>query len=284
MTVTIAQLSDVHLGFDPHAHRERNEGRLLAVLATVADLAPDAMFVTGDLTEHGAEEDYRRLRDTLAEVTCPVHVMVGNHDRRAAFARVFPETPRADGFVQYAVDVGPLRCIALDTLDEGRHGGAFCERRATWLAARLDEAPERPTLILLHHPPVATGIAWMDPDPGAAWIERLMHVLRGRGQVVGLAAGHVHAPSVSGWEGVPVTVAPSVAPGLGLTFAPIDPERPDERPMIVDGVPGFAIHRWDGSRLTTHFAGVQPPVIARYTPALQPLVRQMIAEREPGRN
>ena len=82
----------------------------------------------------------------------------------------------------------------LDTLEEGRHGGAFCETRAAWLAARLDEAPERPTLIALHHPPIDTGIDWLTERPDAPWIARLHDVLVGRPNIVGMIAGHVHRP------------------------------------------------------------------------------------------
>ena len=31
----------------------------------------------------------------------PVHLGIGNHDLRAGFLEVFPETGTADGFVQY---------------------------------------------------------------------------------------------------------------------------------------------------------------------------------------
>src|SRR3546814_7660429 len=42
----------------------------------------------------------------------------------------------------------------LDTFEQGRHGGAFCERRAAWLAAQLSAHRTTPTLIFMHHPPL----------------------------------------------------------------------------------------------------------------------------------
>ena len=81
--------------------------------------------------------------------------MMGNHDVRETFRQVFPEVPTHDGFVQYVVDQGPLRLMMLDTLEEGRHGGGFCETRAAWLRRRLAEEPARATVIVfMHHPPV----------------------------------------------------------------------------------------------------------------------------------
>ena len=81
-----------------------------------------------------------------------------------------PRSEIVDGFIQYAIEGFPVRILVLDTLEVGRHGGGFCEVRAAWLRARLDEAPDRPTLIVLHHPPIATGISWMTENPDADWI------------------------------------------------------------------------------------------------------------------
>jgi 3',5'-cyclic AMP phosphodiesterase CpdA len=281
MTLLIAQLSDIHLGFSP-IRPEPNEERLIAVLAELAEHRPDAIVLSGDLTERGALEDFRRVRAAVAGMPCPVFPMVGNHDRRAELVAAFPETPLADGFVQYVADLPGLRCIMLDTLVDGRQGGGFCDTRAAWLRARLDEAPELPTLMFAHHPPVPTGVAWMDPAPDADWIRRIRDAVAGHDQIIGLSAGHVHAPSVTGWYGVPVTVAPSVAAGLALSFDPIDPAHADGRAMIVDSAPGYALHRWEGARLTTHFATVRPPVAARYDAKWQALIGQMEVERGDG--
>lgn len=282
MALVIAQLSDLHLdaGADAGANGrdDRNGRRLADVLAMVREHAPDMLFVTGDLTEHGDPREYRRLAAALATLPCPVHLAVGNHDRRYALASVFPDVPMADGFVQYGVEHPALRCIVLDTLAEGRGGGAFCERRAAWLSARLAESA-RPTLILLHHPPVEVGLAWMDPNPGADWIARLHAAIAPHRHVVGLAAGHLHGASATGWHGIPVTVAPSVALPLALSLAAIHADRPDGRAIVVDGPPGFALHRWDGAQLTSHFVTVPGAVVARYDRKTQPMVRGMLAER-----
>ncbi|MES2753149.1 MAG: metallophosphoesterase [Pseudomonadota bacterium] len=280
--LTIAQLSDVHLGFDRTAHRERNEDRLHAALAAVAALEPNLLIITGDLTEDGAARDYERLRSAIASFPCPVRLTVGNHDVRANFLAAFPDTASAHGFVQFCIDLPGLRCIVLDTLLEERHGGDFCAVRAQWLAERLAEDAAIPTLILLHHPPAATGIAWMDPNPAAAWITRLADAVRGRSNVIGLTSGHIHRASVTAWHGIPLITCPSVAPALALSFAAIDPASPDDRAMVVDDPPGFVVHRWDGTRLTTHFGSAGGTVLARFDERLQPMVREMVAEREGG--
>jgi len=277
----IAQITDIHLGFDRGNPEEMNKQRLDRVLATLLELKPqpDLVFATGDLVEHGDVESYERLRAALSTLPFPVHYALGNHDLRANFRQVFPEAPVADGFIQYAVDGYPVRCLVLDTLEEGRHGGGFCETRAAWLAACLAEAPDTPTLILLHHPPAAIGIDWMDPGEDEAWIERLANALAGHDNIVGLISGHVHRAATLDWRGIKLCVTSSTAPSIALDLTDINPEHPDGRPMIEAGEPGFALHRWAGGRLISHFAMPQAKVIARYNEDFQPLIREIYEVR-----
>ena len=147
--------------------------------------------------------------------------------------------------------------------------------------ARLDEAPDRPTLIALHHPPFDTGIPWLTEDPDALWVGRLREIVEGRRHIVALVSGHVHRPIFTSWSGIPLMVCPSTAPQVALGLAPIDPDRPDERPMIVADPPAFALHHWDGRRLASHFDTAEDhEILARYTPKLQSLVNMLVREKE----
>ncbi len=283
----IAQITDIHLGFDPANPDELNRRRLDRALRALVEMrpAPDMLLMTGDLAEEGDDlVSYRKLREAIAELPFPVHFAMGNHDSRAPFFEVFPEAPSAEGFVQYAIDEHALRILVLDTLEEGRHGGAFCETRAAWLRARLAEAPDRPTLIVLHHPPIETGLSWMTENPDADWVERLRAAVEGKDNVVAMIAGHLHRPIVTRWAGITLAVCPSTAPQVALDLEPIDPERPDGRPMIVADPPGYALHWWNGRELVTHFATAEDhPVLASYGPGLQPLVRMLAEEKKrPG--
>ncbi|MDQ3139793.1 MAG: metallophosphoesterase, partial [Pseudomonadota bacterium] len=223
---------------------------------------------------------YGQLKEALAGLPFPTWFCMGNHDSRAPFGESFPHIPTADGFVQYAIDDHPLRILVLDTLDVGRHSGAFCEVRAAWLADRLAEQPDRPTLLMLHHPPVATGLSWMTESPDAIWIGRLGAIVAANANIVGIIGGHLHRAIVTQWAGTMLVVCPSTAPQLALDLDAIDPDHPDDRPMIVEDLPGYAIHNWDGTRLFTHFdTAEEHKVLARYVPALQPLIQKLMEER-----
>lgn len=282
----IAQITDIHLGFDPGDPDELNRRRLDRTLRTLCEMAPrpDLLLATGDLADSGDDSlSYLRLKEAVSGLPFPVHYALGNHDGRAAFRAAFPEAPMPGGFHQYAIEGHDLRILVLDTMEEGRHGGAFCETRAAWLRARLAEAPGRPTLLALHHPPIESGHSWMTENPDSGWVKRLEAIVAAWDNVVAVVAGHLHRPVVTRWAGTTLAVCSSTAPQVALDFQPIDPDRPDGRPMIVADPPSLALHHWNGRRLATHFdtAG-EHEILARYGPGLQPLVRLLASEKAQG--
>lgn len=284
----IAQITDIHIGFEPGNQEELNAQRLRAVVARLVEgpNRPDLVLLSGDLTEFGDAASYARLLELLAPLDMPLRVMTGNHDLRAALLAAFPGTETHDGFVQYVEDLEGLRLIALDTLEPGRHGGGFCGVRAAWLAARLSEAPDTPTLIALHHPPIVSGLHWLDGGADEAWIRRFRCAIAGHSQIEAIVSGHLHRTIHARFAGVPLTVVPSTAATVALDLNTSDPNTPDGRPTITAEPPGFAWHRWDGAQLITHFESVpldgEWPVLARYDAAFQPVVQQIASERIGG--
>ncbi len=277
----IAQVTDIHLGFDPGNPDEFNRRRLDATLGALTQMTPqpDLLLATGDLVDRGDAESYAAVREAFAGLPFPVLYCLGNHDDRGNFASVFPGL--ADGgFVQFVHEIGGLRLVMIDTLEEGRHGGGFCAGRKAWLGARLAEAPDTPTLIVMHHPPVEAGIEWMNTDPREDWVANFADAIAGHAQVRGIICGHLHRSVVASWEGTTVAICASTAPQVALELAPIDPETPDQRPMIIADPPAYALHRWNGQQLVTLFETADDHVVlARFDERMQPLVRSLLAER-----
>ena len=270
--LTIAQVTDLHITDARGGEKaRRNDDRFRRALESILALAPrpTALVLSGDLVDSGAPEEYRRLRDLLEGCEIPIYMAVGNHDSRRPFLDAFEGRCAhrdADGFVQYAVDLGGLRLVVADSVETGREGGAFCDRRAAWLARTLDAEPTTPTLLVLHHPPVASGIPWMDPGPREDWIARLAEVLEGRDQIHTVACGHLPRAFHRRFAGQVVSVAPASSIQLTLDLTPLDPRRPDGRELLNEEPPGFMLHAWDGEGLTSHVcvAGRYPAAV-RYT-------------------
>lgn len=278
----IAQITDIHLGFDPDTPDEFNRQRLDRILARL-DTGPNrpvALLATGDLTDKGDPESYARLAEALAGRDWAIIPCVGNHDVRMHFSAHFPGLTDEQGFIQYVRDIGPLRLIVVDTLEEGQHGGAFCEARAGWLAARLAESRDRPTYIVMHHPPFDSGIAWMAAGPQEAWVQRFAAAIYDAPQLKGLICGHLHRAVTVQWHGLTVAVCSSSAPQVALDLNPINPVLPDGRAMIVAEDPAYALHHWNGDQLVSYFHQIgHDEVLASYDARMQPLVSHLMAER-----
>jgi Icc protein len=215
------------------------------------DPLPDVTIVTGDLVDHGKPEEYAHLRAILAPLRMPVFVIPGNHDAREPMREAFAPDgylPR-QGFLNYVIEAYPLRIVALDTLVSGEIGGALCGERLQWVDHILAGAPDRPTLVMMHHPPFVTGIGRMDQygfDGGDAFAQ----IVRRHPQIERIVCGHLHRPIETRFAGTIAGTAPSTSHQLVLDL------RPEAPPLRVAPEPsGYQLHSWrDGIGLITHTA------------------------------
>jgi Icc protein len=245
----LVQLSDPHIGADwtdadPVA-------RLAAAVETARAVCPrpDAVLVTGDLTDHATDAEYEQVRELLAPLGDPLYVLPGNHDDRGALRRHFG-VPGADGEpVQYAADLGPLRLVVLDTTRPGEDPGALDDDRLRWLDEELASAPQAPTLLAMHHPPLWTGVpAWDELGLPAADRRALGEVVGRHPQVRRIVGGHVHRTISGELAGHAVLTVPSTYVQMRLEFGSQELELADEPA-------GFAVHTVQHGELMSH---VQP--------------------------
>lgn len=247
----LAQISDCHivepgrLLFD----RVDTAAHLKAAVAHLNQIGPDFVWVTGDLVDSGRAAQYAHLRSMLDRLGAPYAVMPGNHDAHDALKAAFADHPYWDRRAQslhYAIEDLPLRLIALDSLVPGESGGRIGATQLAWLEAKLGEARKRPTVIAVHHPPFASGIAEMDAI-NLADAEALGAVIERHPQVERVLCGHIHRPITARWHGTVVTTAPSVAHQVALRLGPNDPVSWIMEP------PACQLHRWsEAGGLITH--------------------------------
>lgn len=283
----LAQLSDPHLQVGPG---DGESARALAagVRAVAAlDPAPEAVLVSGDLAEHATAREYERVRELLAPLPMPVHVLAGNHDDRDGLREHFGEpsvgedpsdaatagehrsgrtvpgehasgaaTAGRDRFAagepfQYATRCGPLRLVACDTTVPGRIDGRFEPDQIEWLDAALAADPATPTIVAMHHPPLLTGIGFADrsgmPEPDR---RPLGDVMARHPQVRRIVAGHVHRTVAGTVGGCGVLVCPSV-----YLQAALDLTVPG-RLELVPEPPGFAVHALVDGEVASHVSPV----------------------------
>ena len=255
----LAQISDLHIK-QPGvlAYRRVDTAAYLARCVDALNALtprPDAVLITGDLVDQGDPQQYAHLKTLLAPLAIPHFLMVGNHDERNALRAAFPEREELHGggeFVQYAIDVGPLRVIALDSLVPGSSAGMLCDTRLAWLAQQLDAAHGKPVVVALHHPPFVCGIGHMDEirlDPVAS--DKLAALIARHPNVERVLCGHVHRSMFVRFGGTIASAIPAPAHQVALDFG-------DDAPSVfVMEPPAYALHYYDpASGIVTHHAYV----------------------------
>ncbi len=249
MTFLLAQLSDPHIG--AHWNGIDPAAMFANALAQVQQLRPqpDALLISGDLADHGADSEYEQLRELLEPVGQPVHVLAGNHDDRAALRRHFGLHGEDPQPIQYGIDLGPVRLVALDTVRAGVDSGELDQSRLDWLDNELNEHPNAPTILAMHHPPIWTGIPAMDEigiDAGQR--AALSEIVARHPQILRLLSGHLHRSITAEFGARPLVVAPSTYLQGKLDFEMSEFELTREPP-------GFALHSFVDGDLLSH---IQP--------------------------
>lgn len=215
---------------------------------------PDAIVLTGDLTDFGRPQEYAHLRRLLAPLgTIPVYLLPGNHDDRQQLRASFPEHTYLGktGPVCYGVDMGELRLLALDSAVAGASAGSLDQEQLDWLAAELSAQPKRPTVIALHHPPFNTLIGHMDKIGLLNGAEQLEAIVRQHSNVERVISGHLHRNIQIRFGGTIASTAPSVAHQVCLDLAE------DATSAWTLEPPGYAVHALSNhGQIITHTATV----------------------------
>ena len=253
----LAQLSDLH-ACPPGARFKDRVDTNAALTAAVAALKrakplPDAVLVTGDLTEDGDAASYGVVREALSALPMPSFVMPGNHDDRETLRAAFPDAdylPRDGPFLSFSTDLQTIRLIALDTVVPGEAGGALCDQRLAWLERELDAAKGRPVVIAMHHPPFDCGIGHMD-QMGCRGHEALRALLEPHPNVERIICGHVHRMVQARFGPTTAIICPGTAHQVTLDLTA-------GAPACFDLEPGaFLLHKWqEDVGLVTHQAYV----------------------------
>ncbi len=252
---TIAQITDLHVGrVIPFPSGEIDlYDRLVKAVETInaMDPLPDILVVSGDLANHGNEDDYRRVKALFDTLRMPYFIVVGNHDQRSSLRSIFSEhkyLQTGSEYIQYALENFPVRIVAIDTLAVGSHRGLMDKERLDWLDRKLAEEKNKPTIVFMHHPPFETGMPYPD-NLGMDGKEELGKIVEKYSNIEAVASGHTHREAVLRWHGTVAYTTPSSAFSYKLEFHDVD----DLDPLLEPAA--FRVFRWDpDTGLVSHMA------------------------------
>lgn len=211
----LAQISDTHLGEEPNSELlgMDTDGSLEHVLTMLQqhDDQPDLILVTGDIGDNGTMAAYERFHARMQQLSIPSLWLVGNHDLAARLRNVVADGPELSRRFQ----LGGWQILMLETAVPGQVGGALAASEMAFLRHSLAASPDTPTLIALHHQPVAVGSAWLDEQQVENG-DDFVALLAEHPQVKSVIWGHVHQDFEREINGARFMSAPSTC----VQFAP----------------------------------------------------------------
>lgn len=237
MTVRIVQLTDLHLFREPDGRLFGIPTRelLLDVLAHVERHAGrvDHLVVTGDSSHDDLPETYEALRAILTPWLDRLWQLPGNHDERAVLRAVFGDRIGGAGGerISFSFRDGGWLCLGLDTQVTGEVGGRLDDAHLAWIRAELREHDPEGAVLFMHHPPVETGLPWLDRI-GLEGRELLQALLVEESRIRLVCSGHVHHELSQRVGSAEVVTTPST----GLEFSPSSTAA-----LYVQAPPGYRI-------------------------------------------
>ena len=186
---------------DPHIGRREDLAALHALRDLGAELRPDLLVATGDLSHRGRPDQLRRSAEILRDLGLPLLAVPGNHDIPytfpARYTRTFAHWERAYGETEPFHASDSLVVIGLNSVRPWRQqGGALAKEQLARAVAHLRDAPAGAyRVVALHHHLAAA--PW--PSPRKKPIRRRDAVLRTLAAAGAdlVLSGHVHQAALA---------------------------------------------------------------------------------------
>lgn len=257
----ILQLTDLHLFCDTRTTLKGIPTRktLREVVDSIRrdEAEFDRVVVTGDHTHDERPESYAAVRRMLEPWIDRLAIVPGNHDDREVMRLILgdvveqhaPDPPPEDDRITFAFRCGSWLCLGLDSHAPGQVPGRLGTAQAAWLAERLADHGDKPSVLFCHHPPVDVGSDWMDAI-GLQDRSLLLDIVQQHPSLQLICCGHVHHE----FEGNIGNTRVVTTPSTGIQF---DPRGSTAR--FAADPPGYRVIEITGDQIRTH-AGRLPHV------------------------
>lgn len=172
-----------------------------SLLNKITEIKPQHVFLLGDLTEMGSDEEFKGLKNALSiieKAQIPYSSLLGNHDVRWSYVvRKSKVLENSDNFSKglyevFSKEVGNFIFLGIDTTMYFQHGGHIGKAQINWLEKELERARAKgKQVILLSHHPLGGPVTYTDDG----W--KIIDLIS-KYDVIFTFSGHVHKYDYSG--------------------------------------------------------------------------------------
>ena len=146
MTI-IVHMSDLHIGF-----AEFREDILLNTINYINKLNPDAVIISGDLTDHGFYNEFLKAKEYVDSIIPPKLIVPGNHDSRNLGDEVFEELI-GHHHSNIELEDSKIKMIGLDSTEPDLDHGKIGRLQKKYMEKQIQDAKEKGYFIIItfHH-------------------------------------------------------------------------------------------------------------------------------------
>lgn len=210
----LLQISDCHLVSEPDGWfcGMQPYRQLQLLLSQLNANQPDALILTGDLTQDHSLASYQLIADLLSDWSCPVVYLPGNHDDIALMQQAFASPPFS---AQTELSLGDWRLCLLNSTGP-TPAGYFGPARQQQLQQQLGSYPPAVAVWLFCHHHISPMGSFIDEhiqlDAAALW-----QIIGSDRRIKGLAHGHCHYAYARLLHGVQLVGCPASSVQFLLT-------------------------------------------------------------------
>ena len=184
----LAQLSDCHLlgsaegrykGIRPAQH-------LAAIVQQLLHQQPDAVLLTGDVTQDHSDQSYQLLARLMAPLRCPVFCLPGNHDDISQLAALCQQAPFRP---ERSLALAGWQLLLLNSKGD-TPAGVFPQAEQQWLAQQCRQNVSGAVWLFCHHHPLPLN-CFIDKH-GQQHQTQLWQAIAAQPRIQGIAHGHAH--------------------------------------------------------------------------------------------
>ncbi|MEM8523841.1 MAG: metallophosphoesterase [Bacteroidota bacterium] len=204
--MNIALITDLHIGQEGEdTFGVDVRKNFIDILAAMKKEPIDYLIVNGDLCfNQGEVAIYQWVKQHLDLLTIPYFFTVGNHDDGKMMAEVFElQNDLQEDCLYFTRSLGDWKGIFLDT--STRH---ISEQQLQWLAKELQSIIQ-PIVIFMHHPPIVSGVNFMDANYALDNMLDFQAVLAQDVRHFPIFSGHYHAEKTVGKGNITLQITPS---------------------------------------------------------------------------
>ena len=147
---------------------------------------PDALIVTGDISNDGTKTTYDRAYKKIKELRLPALCIPGNHDDRKNLIKHLPSE-----FSDTLLVIKNFILIGLDSTVKSSSEGLLSSDELEKMQYLLQENTSKNVIICLHHQPVIIDSDWIDKI-GLKNKNDFFKIIKEYDHIKGIFFGHIH--------------------------------------------------------------------------------------------